>query len=178
MLHRTRGSLDSRDVWLTPHRWLLHLWTRKLALLARTLNSHWRVYIWRKNKFQSKKVHTHANIVTQESIYPVILSLKKSPPRGFPGSRKSLRPVIFRCKKTLRPVIFFIKKSLRPVIFSVQKSTRPAASWPALFPVNFANSLTSDLTSPLATYLLISGKLLKDIVWDLPYPRRASLVYL
>ena len=81
-----------------------------------------------KNKFQSKKVHTHANIVTQESIYPVILSLKKSPPRGFPGSRKSLRPVIFRCKKTLRPVIFFIKKSLRPVIFSVQKSTRPAVS--------------------------------------------------
>ena len=125
MLHRTRGSLDSRDVWLTPHRWLLHLWTRKLALLARTLNSHWRVYIWRKNRFQSKKVHTHVNIVTQESIYPVILSLKKSPPRGFPGSRKSLRPVIFRCKKNLRPVIFFIKKSLRPVIFGAQKSTRP-----------------------------------------------------
>ena len=41
----------------------------------------------------------------------------------------------------MRPVIFLIKKSLRPVIYGVQKSICPAASWPAPFPTNFANSL-------------------------------------
>ena len=66
---------------------------------------------------------------------------KKSSPRGFTGSRKSVCPVIFKRKITLRPVIFLIIKSLRPVIYGVQKSIRPAASWPAPFPINFANSL-------------------------------------
>lgn len=66
--------------------------------------------------------------VVEKTIYPVILLQKKSPPRDFLGTGKSICPVIFKWKKRMRPVIFFIKKSLRPVIFGVQKSTRPAAS--------------------------------------------------
>ena len=94
---------------------------------------------------------------------------KKSSPRGFTGSRKSVCPVIFKRKITLRPVIFLIIKSLRPVIYGVQKSIRPAVSWPALFPINFANSLSNILLSCCPTLnLLQSTETVLLFSWSIP----------
>ena len=119
-------------------------WSENLYLSMCT--RYWR----RENRRQGKK-----------SICPVILLSKKSSPRGFSGSRKSVCPVIFKRKITLRPVIFLIIKSLRPVIYGVQKKFHPAVSWQAPFLTNFANSLMGSLPGS-RQYFAVSS-----IWWDL-----------
>ena len=59
--------------------------------------------LFKKMQILSKSEIDSSPNVVEKTIYPVILLQKKSPPRDFLGTGKSICPVIFKWKKRMRP---------------------------------------------------------------------------